>query len=171
MSQDAAKGIPQKDNSPIVKDSIKENHYKNWKLEKICCSPVLRAQQTAEALFKEYETIDYIYEYIRPKMLDSKSRDEGRIFWDKHWAKATTNPDWNYDGSESFNTIVKRANKFYKHLQSLKYSRVGIVGHSIFFSHLMSVHALGVDGYTIDKYYKLSRFIRPYPLRYLTMEL
>jgi broad specificity phosphatase PhoE len=110
MSQDAKKGISQRDDSPIIKDSIKEYYYKGWRLEKVYCSPILRAQQTAEALFKEYETVGYIYEYIRPKMLDGKSRDEGKIFWDKHWVKATTDPDWNYDESESFNTIVKRVN-------------------------------------------------------------
>jgi broad specificity phosphatase PhoE len=171
MSQDAEKGLFQRDDSPISKDSIKENYYKNWKLEKVYCSPMLRAQQTAEELFKDFETIDYIYEYIPPKKLDGKFMDEVRIFWEKHGKKASVDPDWSHDGSESFNTIVKRANKFYKFLQSLKHSRVGVVGHSIFFSHLMSVHALGMENYTIDKYQKLSRFIRPYPLRYLSMDI
>lgn len=171
MSQDAEKDISQRDDSPIVKNFIKENPYKDWKLDKVYCSPLLRAQQTAESLFGEYETVDYIYEYIRPRMLDGVPRKEAKLFWDKHKTESTTDPDWNYDESESFNTIVKRANKFYKHLQTLKYSRLGVVGHGIFFTHLMSIHALGVDNYTIDKYYKLSLYIRQNPLQYLYMEL
>lgn len=171
LSQDAEKGISQRDDTLIVEDGIKENYYKDIKFNKVYCSPLLRARQTAEKLFDDVEIVDYIYEYKRPTKLDGVPRKEARKFWDKHWKKVTTDPNWSYDGSESFNTIVERADKFYKFLKGLKFERVAVVGHSIFFRHLLSIHAFGRKNYTIDKYYKLSAFIKPYPLHYLKMEL
>jgi len=171
LSKDAKKGISQRDDTPIMEDGIKENYYKDLEFDKVYCSPLLRAQQTAEKLFGNFEIVDYIYEYKRPAKLDGVPRKEARKFWEKHWNESTTNPDWSYDGSESFNTIVKRADKFYKFLKGLKFDRIAVVGHSIFFRHLLSIHALGKKNYTIDKYYKLSVYIRPYPLHYLKMEL
>jgi len=171
LSHDAEKGISQRDDAPIVKDSIKKNHYKDIKFDKVYCSPLLRTRQTAEKLFGDFEIADYIYEYKRPAKLDGVPQKETRKFWEKHWEEAATDPNWSYDGSESFNTIVERVNKFYKFLKGLKFDRVAVVGHSIFFRHLLSIHALGRKNYTIDKYYKLSVFIKPYPLHYLKMEL
>lgn len=174
MSEDAEKGISQRDDSPLTKDAIKEKsigYYQKLEFDKVFCSPLIRATQTAEKLFGNFEIIDYIYEYKRPAKLDGVPRKEARMFWEKHWASSSTDPNWSHDGSESFNTIVKRADKFYKFLKGLKHKRVAVVGHSIFFRHLLSVHALGKKNYTIDKYYKLSRFIKPYPLHCLKMEL
>ena len=171
LSQDAEKGISQRDDTPIVKGGVKENRYKNIKFDKVYYSPLLRTQQTAEELFDDFEIVDYIYEYKRPKLLDGIPREEARKFWEKHWEEMTTDPEWSYDGSESFNTIVRRADKFYKFLKGLRFERVAVVGHSIFFRHLLSIHALGKKNYTIGVYYKLSAFIKPYPLHYLKMEL
>ena len=171
LSQDAERGVSQRDGAPIVKDGVKENRYKNIKFDKVYCSPLLRARQTAEKLFDDFEVVDYIYEYKRPSLLDGVPRKEARKFWDKYWEEATTDPDWSYDGSESFNDIVKRVDRFYRFLKGLKFERVVVVGHSIFFRHLLSIHALGKKNYTIGVYYKLSVFINPLPLHYLKMEL
>ena len=171
VTQEAIDGISQRDDAPLAADAIKQNPYKGLKFDKVYSSPLLRAKQTAEILFKDFEVIDYIYEYKRPSLLDGVSESDARKFWTKHWEKASTDPNWNYDGSESFNKIVERANKFYKFLKGLKYERITVVGHSIFFRHLISIHALGKDAYTIDKFYKLTNYINPLPLRFLQMEL
>jgi len=67
MSEDAEKGISQRDESPLVKNAIKEksiSYYKKLEFDKIFCSPLLRTKQTAEALFgDDFGIVDYIYEY------------------------------------------------------------------------------------------------------------
>lgn len=171
LSEDIANNIYQRKDSPLVKDAIKENPYKKLQFDKIYCSPLLRATQTAEAFFDDFEIINYIYEYVGPKKLYGKRQDKAKLFWDKHLEKFRTEPDWSIDGSESFNDIVERADKFYKYLKKLKYKRVVVVGHSIFFQHLLSIHALGRKNYTIDIFHKLSTNIRRYPLGLLKMEL
>ncbi len=171
LTEDIANNIYQRNNSPLVKDAVEKNPYNNLRFDKVYCSPLRRAKQTAEALFKDFEIIDYIYEYVGPKRLYGKSQDEARIFWEKHWEIIHTDPDWNFDGSESFNEIVERAAKFYNFLKTLKYNRIAVVGHSIFSRHLLSIHALGRKNYTIDIFYKLTINIKPYPLRFLKMEI
>ena len=171
VTQQALDGISQTDDVPLAEDAIKENPYKNLVFDKVFSSPLFRAKQTAEKLFGDYEIVDYIYEFRAPKELVGISKDIVNKFWREHWDEVRKDPDWKFNDCESFNEIVDRADKFYKFLKTLDYGRIAVVGHALFFKHLLSIHALGRKNYTIDKYYNLSAYIRPMPLSFLKMEL
>jgi len=55
LTEDIANNIYQRIDSPLVEDAIKENPYKNLHFDKVYCSPLLRAKQTAETFFKDFE--------------------------------------------------------------------------------------------------------------------
>ncbi len=144
---ESKEGKSQSPNAIIDESSIKKGLYSDLKVDKVYCSPLVRATRTADLLFGEgnYEIVDYIYEYIRPRFLDGKSKEEARKFWDWGLLEYRKDPDWKYDDSESFNDIKARANKFLKFLkkQRYKYNSVAVIGHGIFFRHLLGVIAAG----------------------------
>ncbi len=118
-SQDAEDGLSQRDNSPIIDSDIDRNHFKYIQPQKVYVSPVTRAQQTAQVLFDEFEVLDYIYEHIPPRLLQGQPKEIGKAFWDKHLPEMIADHGWSHDGGESFNAIIKRVKRFYKHLSNL----------------------------------------------------
>lgn len=142
---ESGEGKSQNPDAKIDASTIEKGLYSDLKVDKVYSSPLIRATATADLVFGKgnYEVIDYIYEYVRPKFLDGKSREEARKFWDWGLLEYRKNPDWKYDGSESFNEVKARAEKFLKFLkkQKNKYNSVAVVGHAIFFRHLLGVIA------------------------------
>jgi len=142
---ESGEGKSQNPDAKIDESTIEEGLHSDLKVDKVYSSPLIRATRTADLVFGEgkYEVIDYIHEYVRPKSLDGKSREEGRKFWDWGLLEYRKDPDWKYDDSESFNEIKARAEKFLKFLieQKDKYDSVAVVGHAIFFRHLLGVIA------------------------------
>jgi broad specificity phosphatase PhoE len=157
---EAGEGMSQSPEAEVNINLVDKSIVKNLNQEKVFSSPLPRSTKTAEILFGEYEVVDYIYEYIRPKILDGKSRDEARKFWDWGLVEYRKNPDWKYEGSESFNEIKSRATNFLNFLkkQKDKYKSVVVVGHTIFFRHLLGVIASG-DKYDQKIYLDLGRYI------------
>ena len=144
-TEDAEMDVHQRDDTPIITSKVKKNIYRNLHPEKVYSSPLLRARQTAEILFRDYEIIEYIHEFIRPKLLNGKLHEEGRLFWNKHLPVLRDNPDWKYDGCESFNEIKARTKKFLIFLESLPYKSVAVVSHGTFFRYLVGVHKFGTN--------------------------
>lgn len=153
-TEDALKGIHQDEYSSIITDGVDFTIYKDLKPDKVFSSPFTRTQQSAKLLFGEYEVLPYIHEFIHPKLLDKISNEETIAFWMKHVSEIRNNHDWRYDGSESFNDIVLRVKQFYKHMKSLEYNSVAIVGHGTFFRHFLGYRALG-DKYSFAHYQDL----------------
>jgi len=119
---ESGEGKSQNPDAKIDASTIEEGLYSDLKIDKVYSSPLIRATATADLVFGEdnYETIDYIYEYVRPKSLDGKSREEDRKFWDWGLLEYRKDPDWKYGDSESFNEIKARAEKFLKFLNKQK---------------------------------------------------
>ena len=150
---DAEKGVHQRNDTPILFEGLKQDLFTGLKPGKVYSSPLLRARQTAEILFRDYEIIEYIHEFIRPKLLNGKLQEEGRLFWKKHLPVLRDNPDWKYDGCESFNEIKARTKKFLIFLESLPYKSVAVVSHGTFFRYLVGVHKFG-ENFTFPFYEK-----------------
>ena len=157
---EAGEGVSQSPDAEVDISLIDKNVVKDLNPEKVFSSPLPRATKTAEILFGEYEIVDYLYEYIRPKILDGKSREKARRFWDWGLVEYRKNPDWKYEGSESFNEIKSRASRFLEFLKKQKsiYKSVAVVGHVIFFRHLLGIIASG-NNYNQNIYLDLGRYI------------
>jgi broad specificity phosphatase PhoE len=171
---DSEEGKSQSPDAIIDETSVEKGLYSDLKVDKVYCSPLVRATRTADLLFGKgnYEIVDYIYEYIRPKFLDGKSREEARKFWDWGLLEYRKDPNWKYDGSESFNEIKARAEKFLKFLKKQKerYNRVAVVGPAIFFRHLLGVIAAGKK-YDQLIFLDLARYIDWAPLEMKEIEI
>ncbi|MFV1917539.1 MAG: histidine phosphatase family protein [Patescibacteria group bacterium] len=148
---DSLEGLHQRDDSPIIPDLIEETDFSDLKPEKVYSSPMLRARQTAEILFDTFEIVDFIYEATAPKLLYGKPKEFGRKFWEKHLPEFSEDSDWEFDGSESFNEVRKRAEKFKKYLEDQPFGSVAVVGHGTFFRHFIGVNIFGKD-FSYPKY-------------------
>lgn len=141
-SVDDILGLAQKPDSPLdfhSLNTIKKNE--SLKPDFAYSSPLMRAGQTAGLLFNDYKVLNFIYEYARPRLLDGVPKDKTVDFWENKHQKDKFDPNWKYDGSESFNDIVKRVIKLIKYLQKnhKDNEKIAIVGHSIFFKHLLGI--------------------------------
>ncbi len=148
---DALQGLYPREDTPIVTSGNLFNTASGLKPEKVYTSPLIRARQTAEMLFQEYEILDFIYEYVAPKVLYAQPLDVVRNFWKEHIQQIRQNPDWKYDSSESFNEIKERACRFLTYMRSERYHSVTVVGHMTFFRHTIGVKRYG-------KNYRFSHF-------------
>jgi broad specificity phosphatase PhoE len=148
-SEDLA-GMRQSYHAPLHEDSInflkERQDFKDIKFNQVYASPQLRTQHTAKILFPEYkiETLDFIYEFVSPKLLEGKTQQEGNKFWVKYKPERY-DPNWTFDGSESFNDITARVNLLIKYLAKHNKANdaVAIVGHGTFFKHLIGVLLAG----------------------------
>jgi broad specificity phosphatase PhoE len=142
VSIDGQNKISQRDNSPLVKNI--STMLPSIKPDKVFCSPILRAKQTAELLFPDsFEVLDYIYEYQRPRFLTGKGKEEADIFWKTGIEKMKEDSSWSCDGSESFLEIKNRALRLLSFLESLNLESVAIIGHGIFFRYLIGINTMG----------------------------
>jgi broad specificity phosphatase PhoE len=142
-TEDSRNGIHQSADSSIIMDDVDFSIYKDLKPEKVYSSPYLRARQTAEKLFGEYEVLDYTYELKRASSLENKTKKLSHEIWEKVKHEFRLDPDWRYEDGESFNEIKARSQKLLDFLQTQQYKSVAIVGHGIFFRHVLGVRALG----------------------------
>ena len=150
---DSLKGLHQKDDSSVIPDLVWGVDFSNLKYEKVYSSPLLRARQTAELLFNTFEVVDFIHEAKSPRLLYGKPKEFGRKFWDKHLSEFSRDSDWKFDGGESFNEVVTRAQKFKKFLKNRNHKSVIVVGHGTFFRHFIGINFFGKD-YDYSKYKK-----------------
>jgi broad specificity phosphatase PhoE len=142
ISVDGQNKISQRDDSPLVENI--STKLPPIKPDKVFCSPILRAEQTAELLFPgRFEILDYIYEYQRPRFLTGNNKKEADIFWKTGIEKMKKDPNWSYDGSESFVEIKNRVLRLLSLLKSLDLESVAIIGHGIFFRYLIGINILG----------------------------
>lgn len=158
-SVDDLQGLHQNDDTPLVSEKIDILPFKALNPEKIYSSNILRAKQTAELLFGDYEVLDYIHGYIRPKFLDGVTREVGDKFWKKHFPELRQNHDWTYDGCESFNDIKERTKKLYYFLNEHACNDIAIVSHRSFLRHFIAYCALG-DNYSFANYQDLMFFVK-----------
>lgn len=150
-TKDAEKGIPQKFDTPIIKSTIDKLLFAHLSPEKVYSSPMSRARQTAKVLFDSFEILDFIHEFIRPKLLNSMRVEESNRFWKKHLPDIRADHDWKFDGSESFNQIKGRAKKLYSFLKKQPHGSVVVVSHGTFMRHFLGYLGLK-DKYTFAYY-------------------
>jgi broad specificity phosphatase PhoE len=142
-TEDSANGLHQSDETPIITEGVDFSIYNDLNPEKMYSSPQVRAKQTAERLFGEYEVLDYIYEVIHPSFLIGKEKKLSQEMWKRVEKDFRNDPDWRYEDGESFNEIKARAKKLMNSLKSQPYKSVAIVSHGIFFRYVLGVRALG----------------------------
>ena len=152
-TEDAEKGIHQRNGTRIIADSIDPKKFSDLKPDKVYSSPLTRARQSAKLIFGDYEILDYIYEFVAPKILYGKERSFGKKFWEKHLHEVRENNDWTHDGSESFNEIKARVKRLLDFLKSQPYKKVAVIAHRTFFQHFLGVIKFG-DKYTFKDYEK-----------------
>lgn len=122
-------------NLKTIKKILDKVHF-----DHIFSSPFPRAEETAKFFFpkKDIQILDYIHEYIRPKCLDKVKREKGDYFWEVEHKDDKFNPDWKFDGGESFSEILQRIKTFSNFLNTMdNYAVIGVVGHGTFFRHLI----------------------------------
>ncbi len=142
-TEDSLNGIHQTNDTPIITEGVDFTIYKDLNPEKIYSSPQVRAIQTTEKLFEEYEVLDYIYEVIHPTSLLGKEKKLSQEMWKKVENEFRDDPDWRYEDGESFNETKARATKLLNFLRSQPYESVAVVSHGIFFRYVLGVNALG----------------------------
>ena len=140
-TEDQIAGIGNTDDSHIAKTfrakEIQDLQKLCKNVDKVYCSPLIRAKETAEILVGDnYEVLPWIYEYRRPKCLNGKSAKEIKKFWEKH-DKDKLGMFWRYDDSESLGDIRSRVNMLDRFLQNSEYKSVAIIGHGTFFKHFL----------------------------------
>src|SRR5260221_5382705 len=158
-TEDSKNGIHQSDDTPIITDGVDFSVYNDLKPEKVFSSPQVRAIQTAERLFGEYEVLDYIYELKHPSSLIGIDKKSSHEMWKKVEDEFRNDPDWRYEDGESFNEVKARATKLLNFLKSQPYESVAIVSHGIFFRYVLGVNALG-DLFTPRHVLDLLSFIK-----------
>jgi len=152
-TEDSRNGIHQSDDTPIITEGVDFSIYKDLNPEKVYSSPQVRAIQTSEKLFGEYEVLDYIYEVKHPTSLIGKDKKLSQEMWKKVENDFRNDPNWRYEDGESFNETKARATKLLNFLKSQPYKSVVIVSHGIFFRYVLGVNAIGesfAPGHVLD---------------------
>jgi len=152
-TKEAENNIHQNDNVSIIKKLVDPKMYSELNPDKVYSSPYKRARQTTEILFGDFEVLDFLHEFKSPNLLKGKPREYGFKFWEKHLPDVRKNPDWSFDGSESFNDVVKRVNKFLNFMKESGYKKVAVVSHGTFFRHTLGVLKFG-ENYDFEMYEK-----------------
>jgi len=164
-TKEAENNIHQNDDVSIIKELVDPVLYSDLKPDKVYSSPFLRAKQTAKMLFGNYEVLDLLHEFRSPNLLKGKPRAYGFEFWEKHLPDVRKNPDWSFDGSESFNDVIERVSKFLDFMKDSEYKRVAVVGHGTFFRHTLGVLKFG-KSYSFEKYEKYM-----WPIKWRNLEM
>ena len=165
QSEDDERGVGQTLDTKLSQAGIqklielKKSVYDKIKFDLVYYSPQARAKQTAKLLFPNLDNLqelDYIYEYKKPSRLYGVDRK----IKDKYWQENRQNkydPDWQPEDGESFNQILDRVKRLAKLLSKHQKQTIGIVGHGVFFKHLVGYWKMG-DKYQpkifFDKYQK-----------------
>lgn len=141
---DDANGVIQLDDAKLSKDHLHlldQTHktIDGINFDSIYCSPQVRATETAKYLLpsKEYKKLDLLREYKRPEILDGKEREFAISFWEDKYVKEKYDPDWSIDNSESINDILNRVDSFIEILSNTDDKNIIVIGHGVFFRHLI----------------------------------
>lgn len=144
--------VSQRDDSPLSKLG-KEQAQKRGRslnipqLDGVYASPYARTQETAAILFptQKVTTLDFIYEIKRPRSLDGGLHANAVHFWEVDHKKDKYQPDWKYDGSESFSDVINRSKKLIDFLYATHQDNhtIAIVSHGGFIRHTIGYAGLG----------------------------
>lgn len=143
--------VSQRDDSPLSKLGQEQAQKRARslhisQLDGVYTSPYARTQETAQILFPTHEitTLDFIYEIKRPRSLDGGLHANAVHFWEVDHKKEKYQPDWRYDGSESFNDVIDRAKKLVNFLYAGHQDDhiVAIVSHGGFIRHVLGYAGL-----------------------------
>jgi broad specificity phosphatase PhoE len=145
---DALSGLTQKTESPILINKktmkcVQSAKKKLNQIDRVFCSPLLRAKQTANLIFGDgnYTVVEDIREYKSPSKLIGKDRSYAVKYWEVEHKIDKLDINWMPDDGESFASIAIRVENFYQLLLKSKnengYNHVAVVGHGIFFRHLI----------------------------------
>ena len=152
-SVDDTHGISQRNDSPLsdigvtqAKSRVKD--FSHIDFSTCYTSSYRRAQDTARILFPTLPLITQpdIYEVRRPLKLDGGSHADAVRFWEITHKADKYQPDWSYDGSESFTQVSTRARKFISELINIHSSEddpVAVVSHGGFIRHCIGVACKG----------------------------
>lgn len=156
---DAVNDITQNEFSDLHKDHLgllenTKNFLKEVQFDYIYSSPYKRTKSTAKILFenRDYEVLDYIYEYIGPKEHQGKNREYKRIYWEVTYKDDKYLSDWKPGEGESFNEILIRVDRLIYLLKRQKNNNIAVIGHGGFFMHFLG-RVLFRDLYTPKIYH------------------
>lgn len=156
QSVDDQTKVSQRDDSPLSELGREQAEKRAQtlaipRLDGVYASPYARTQETAAILFpaQKITTLDFIYEIKRPRNLDGGLHTDAVHFWEVDHKKDKYQPDWKYDGSESFNDVVDRSKKLMNFLYTTHQDdhTIAIVSHGGFMRHTIGYAGLG-DNYT-----------------------
>ena len=139
LSQGLDSGLSDRGRKEVLE--LKKEVYDLIKFDKVYHSALPRAAMTAKLLFGErnvdLELLDFLHEYERPSRLYGVAHEVVQDYWEENRDNKYKN-DWKPEDGESFNEIVKRADSLMgKISEDRKHGIVGVVGHGIFFKHLV----------------------------------
>ena len=163
-SLDDTNGLSQRDDSPLselgaAQAKQRARDFANLTISACYVSTYQRAHETAHILFPSADiiTCDDIYEIKRPKILTGGKHADAVRFWEVDHKKDKYNPDWSYDGSESFNDVTNRARQFIADMTARHGDSkhpVVIVSHGGFMRHCIGVVCKG-DSYQPADFFEL----------------
>lgn len=133
-------GISQDASTPIIRDpSIDWNMYSYLMPQKIIVSPYVRTLETASLLFPNHpvEVLPYIHEFKAPSLVVGMEHAKKMAFWAKHMPDLRTDPDWKFDGSESFNDVKARVKMLYAYLHPQNLQSIIVVSHGNFMRNFL----------------------------------
>lgn len=147
-TQDSESDLTQRhDTSIIVNDvtleKIEKIKNKIGSVDKVYCSPMGKAIETADLIFGEgnYELLDYIYEFVTPDEIIGKSVEVGYKYWEVDHVKDKMDINWKPGNGETFASIADRAQKLYEFLVSVRennnFEKVAVIGHGTFLRHFL----------------------------------
>ena len=157
--------------------AVKNLHleFEHKKLKNIHVSPLRRAIETARYFAGDrakLTIVDFIYEYVRPNLLEGASQKVAIQFWEEQYVKDKYDPRWKLDGSESFEDILSRVKKFTDFIfeYAALEENMAVVGHGTFFRHLMG-YLLMKDSYDSSIFFNFLRKIELDYLGYILLEV
>ncbi len=146
QSVDDKAKLSQRDDSPLSSRG-REQAEKRARLidalpiSAVLTSPYRRTQETAAILFPSIAigTLDFIYEVKRPRNLDGGLHKNAVHFWEVEHKTDKYKPGWTFDGSESFNDAINRAQKLLQFLYGTygETETIAIVSHGGFMRHFV----------------------------------
>lgn len=131
-------------------------------IERIVCSPMGRARQTAQPLAEltglEPEIWDWIHELVEPASYATLPPDEQqRQRWSGRMAAHADDREHAPDGGESFADLLRRVERTRSQLVADDVDRTIVVGHGIFLRFTFALTVLG-DAFTpaeIDRLWRI----------------
>lgn len=144
-TNEAVAGQRQSYNAELSEESIakltqEKQEFNGINFSKVYSSPQTRARQTAEVLFdNNIILLDFVHEYIGPKLIETATVEEGVVFWSENFDNILI-PEWKHDPeSESYLDIRHRCEKLIDFLMKAHINEdiVAVVTHGIFMRHFL----------------------------------